>query len=90
MESKYNHNDGQLALATEYIKWHFATEASDVPNMYKRHCGRCCWLSHNISMREQKNAQNDKAIELTFEVLMKLLFCKHNNFRSPLVQDKWE
>lgn len=32
--------------------------------------------------RGKKIEQNDKAIELTFQVLMKLLFCKHKNFRS--------
>lgn len=35
-----------------------------------------------FSSKREKIEQNDKAIELTFQVLMKLLFCKHKNFRS--------
>lgn len=38
--------------------------------------------------QQQKIEQNEKAIELTFEVLMKLLFCKHKKRRSALVQNK--
>lgn len=74
-----------MRVYLEYIDWPVSKQNIGYVHCAVCHCGQCCWVRFSMFVREaptKKIEQNEKAIELTFEVLMKLLFRKHKKCHS--------